>query len=197
MAVGPFALTTRDDVKEYLSITNATEDAFLDRLIDAATAKIENFTTRKLAKRSYTHEFNGTGTQHLPLREFPIVTVAEVNIDARRLFNSGTVIQATFIVTSPEEGIISFGSATGAATISTSIFPRGTKVIRVIYEAGFDPIPDDLAFATNKLVAMEFSRAREGADGISSESALGRSISWVDGLPLNIQQDLLQFRRAM
>ena len=197
MPVGPFALTTLVDVKQHLGITDASEDSFLEKLIDRSTSRIESHVNRKLKKRAFTELYDGPGTQHLLLNQFPITTVTSVNIDQGQDFLAGTNIDLDALIIRAEEGLLSFGGETGGGPgFDTGIWIAGTRNIKVVYTAGYDPIPDDLTHACVKLVAVEFNRSREGADGIETESVSGHSVTWVRGLPQEIDEMLLAYRRS-
>lgn len=200
---GPNALTTITDVKLYLHIDPADtiEDAFLDRLIDIVTAQIEKYTKRKLKNRTLTELYDGSGTAHQILREFPITVLTEVNIDPGQDFLPGTAVTplGDFIIRSDEEGRISFKTVppTGASSLSgAGLFPFGTKNVKVIYDAGFTVIPEDINLATIKTIAAHFHRSREGADGTASESLGTHSITWIDGLPEDVVELLREHRRT-
>lgn len=195
---GPNALATLADVKLYLriAVADVSEDAFLDRLIDMSTGQIEKYTRRKLKERvGLTEFYDGTGTSHLILREFPITGLTSVNIDPLQTFGTATEIDVTqFIVRSDKEGRISI-SPIGSTT--SARFPGGVKNVKVVYNAGFATIPDELALAAIKLVAVHFAKAREGADGVAAESLGGRAVTWIDGLPADIVDMLREFRRSV
>jgi uncharacterized phiE125 gp8 family phage protein len=198
MPVGLFALTTLADVKEHLRIeaADSTEDTFLEKLIDRCTSRIESHVNRKLKERTFTELYDGSGTQELLLNQFPIVSVASVNIDQGQDFGAATEIDLDAIIIRSEEGLLSWGGVTDVVGgFNTGIWTAGVRNIRVEYDAGYDPIPDDLAAACIKLVAVEFNRAREGADAFTSEGTAGHSVTWVQGIPQEIDEMLLAYRR--
>lgn len=191
------ALTSRAAVKEYLRIkpANLTEDDFIDNLINRASKKFESRTKRKLKERTLTEEYDGTGTKDLVLHEYPIKSVIDVFIDFRRDFTSDTRLDDEDVVVSAAEGRITIGTHLASRAAIGGIFSRGTKIIRVKYIAGLDPIPEDLEGAAIQLAAANFARAREGADAILVESAGGRTITWKDGMPTHIIDTVDDYRR--
>jgi hypothetical protein len=192
----PNDLTTLAIAKEYMRVSGIVEDTFIDRLITQSTAQIEQYLRRKVKERVNLIEFyDGTGTSHLILREFPITDLLEVNIDPLQTFGTATEVDVTqFIVRSDAEGRISI-SPIGSNT--SARFPIGVKNVKVRYSAGFAAIPVNIQLACNKLVAVHFAKAREGADGIAAESLGGHAITWVDGLPADIVEMLREFRRTV
>jgi uncharacterized phiE125 gp8 family phage protein len=198
MPVGPFALTTLADVKEHLRIeaADSTEDTFLEKLIDRCTSRIESYVNRKLKKRSYTELYDGSGTQKLLLNQFPITALTSVNIDQGQDFLPSTDVDIEAIVIQAEEGLLSWsGVVNSSSAFNAGIWSAGVRNIQVVYEAGYDPIPDDLAAACIKLVAVEFNRAREGADAFTAEGTAGHSVTWIQGMPQEIDEMLLAYRR--
>lgn len=190
------ALVSLVDVKLYLHIDtlDTIEDTFLDRLIDMSTGQIERYCRRKLKLRILTETYDGTGSPHLILREFPIISVAQVNIDPLQDFAPATDITLTNVVISAEEGRISVG-VVGAGR--GAHFPRGTKNVKVVYDAGFAAIPAEVELAALKLIAVHFHKSREGGDGIAAEGLGSHSITWIDGLPSDIIDLLREVRRSV
>jgi uncharacterized phiE125 gp8 family phage protein len=198
MPVGLFALTTLADVKEHLRIeaADSTEDTFLEKLIDRCTSRIESHVNRKLKKRSYAELYDGSGTQKLLLNQFPITALTSVNIDQGQDFLPSTDVDIEAIVIQAEEGLLSWsGVVNSSSAFNAGIWSAGVRNIQVVYEAGYDPIPDDLAAACIKLVAVEFNRAREGADAFAAEATAGHSVTWIQGMPQEIDEMLLAYRR--
>ncbi len=201
MAVGPNALIQLADAKLYLHIDplDLVEDALLEKLIDTGTARIEKWTKRKFKKRTFVERYDGPGTGNLILRQFPITDLTEVNIDPQQKFLPTTQITplADFVVKSEEEGRISFISGvpfSNSKLPGAGLFPQGIKNVRISYEAGFDPIPEDVQLAAMKVVAIDFNRSREGGDGIASEAIGAHSITWIDGLPSEVVELLREYR---
>src|SRR5882724_9679593 len=60
--LNPEALTSLDNLKTAISITNTSKDAFLEQLINRATAWIESRTDRKLKARQYNGFTGGAAT---------------------------------------------------------------------------------------------------------------------------------------
>ncbi len=53
MAVGTYALATRDALKTYLGVTTSTDDTLMDSCIDRATAQIERYLGRNIRSRTW------------------------------------------------------------------------------------------------------------------------------------------------
>jgi len=187
-----FALCSLESVKRQLNITDTSHDDLLTELINRATARIEGWTLRKLKQRSLTEIYDGPGTAFLRLREFPIVGQPAVYIDANRQFPESSRLRDSDFLIFRESGLLAFVGAN--RLIAT--WPKGLQNTKVVYTAGYDPVPDDLQYACIELVCGGFFRARQGAQGIISESAGGYSVSWIDGLPKEVVEILKRYRRV-
>ncbi len=73
MAVGTYALISLQRVKDWLNITNSAQDTTLERLIDAATARIETWCGRQFPARDRV-EFHDGASRTLKLRHYPVNT---------------------------------------------------------------------------------------------------------------------------
>lgn len=198
---GEYAHCTVAEAKLYLRIPSGdtSEDEFLADVINSCTARIEkSLGQRQIKARDYVEDYDGRGTKILLLRQFPIISVSAVYIDSLRAFEETSRVDADVIISSDEPGKITFGPGvptTGG--VAAAVFPYGTRNIRVLYRAGFEVIPDDLRLACQKFTAVEFNRSREGADGVLSESFGGRTISWINGVPEDIEHLIRNYRRLM
>ncbi len=80
MAVGDLA--TLSDVKSWLSISDTSSDALLQRLISSCSGTVRSYMNRfSLAQQTYTDLVDGTGTRQLLLRNWPVTSVAQVVVD--------------------------------------------------------------------------------------------------------------------
>jgi len=75
-------LTTLEQVRQELEITNSTDDAFLVDLIDRMSGKIEDFCRRTFAKQTYQEKVAGYGDKILLLAHTPIISVSAVTCDS-------------------------------------------------------------------------------------------------------------------
>jgi uncharacterized phiE125 gp8 family phage protein len=101
MPVDPYALTTLDDVKLYLGITDTSQDALLGNLIEIATERIELMTGRKFKARNYT-QWVWAANGCVQLANWPIISVKRVatpDKEAVTLSYSGTDIAVSLDVT--------------------------------------------------------------------------------------------------
>jgi len=78
MAVGPYALTSLANLKQWLGITTSTDDAVLERAIDRATSRVESYLERNIRQRSYTEWRSGEGVSTIRLYQWPVSQVTNV-----------------------------------------------------------------------------------------------------------------------
>lgn len=74
MAVGAYALTTLQRVKDWLNLSTSAQDTTLERLIDAATARIETWCGRQFLARDRVEAHNGS-SRTLKLKHYPVNSI--------------------------------------------------------------------------------------------------------------------------
>jgi hypothetical protein len=98
-----YALCSLAEAKRYRHITTTANDQLITELINAMTDRIENLAGRHFKARNFVTWYNGTSTDSLPLREYPVLSVKRVAYGAQTAFTvkySGAAIQATVQVDS-------------------------------------------------------------------------------------------------
>lgn len=86
MALADNALVSLADTKTYMGITSSTDDALLERLINAESTRIENYCDRNFRQQTYREAYNGSGQRRLRLRNFPVSAVTRVAIGNKLAF---------------------------------------------------------------------------------------------------------------
>lgn len=187
-------LCTLADVKTLAGITETSQDARLELLINGVSAQIARYLERNLARTTYTETYSCPNRQLLVLRNFPIQSVTSVTQDGN-LFTAGV----DYVVT-PEY------SAWGAVYRAqgwigypinreylTSDPVAGRRIIDVVYVAGYhlpadpayvagapDSLPIDLQYAVSLVVLAAYIQARRNNfDGLASMTEGGLSYSWM------------------
>jgi hypothetical protein len=184
MATTP--LTTLAGLKTYmgLSDTNASRDAALSALILQCSAQIENLCQRSFGLADYDEWYDGTGTNTLILRQFPVSSISSLKIGPLE------VDQATDSVSI---GYRFFGEE---VLLNTSRFTRGRRNIHIEYSAGYSVIPPDLELVVNKVIANTY-KGKEWL-GYASKSLAGETVSFKDELDKPSQSQILQnYRRVI
>lgn len=174
------ALTTLAKVKQYGQITEFESDTLLVRMIEAASAAIENYCSRTFLAAQYTEVRDGTGQRKLTMRHFPVTNVSSVSIN-------GQVIPARL---SPLNNGYTHDDYT--LKLSGYLFDEGMDNVVVVYTAGLATVPEDVQSACAEMVMLRYkSRDRIG---VSSKSLAGETISFTaDDFPDYVTRVLDQY----
>ena len=159
------ALTTKANVKAFLGLTNVTDDALLDRLIESASAFIENWLGRKVLSAPAIDYQSGSGKDVMILRDTPVVSVQSVTVD-------GAVLSPTTDATQTGWAVID-----DWLVYQHGIWPRGRRNIVIEYTAGFASVPPDIEQAVIDLVALRY-KERDRV-GHRSKSLAGETVSYM------------------
>lgn len=174
-----YALTTVQRVADFLGlgtiVANSTEETVLINLINQLTEFIENYISARIHKTTYTQElYDGSGTDTLLLRQFPVVASPAVAIEVR----TSAINEDDWQTEDTENYYVE--SANGIVhMIPGRVFIKGYQKYRVTYTAGYDYdntttfLSDtegaDLEYVAWKMVATAWNQ-RKGSLGIQSES---------------------------
>lgn len=179
MSVPTDALTTRQKVKDYLSITDTNSDAIIDNLITYITSFIKGFCGgRNFLAQDYIEMYDSfRGRRSIICNQRPINSVSLVE------YRSGTPTAPVW-VTYNANGYLPY---LGAGFIRFySQLPEVAQGFRVTYNAGylidftneFDPtkhnLPAEVCLVATEMVAKEFNTRK--AIGIYSEATEGQNI---------------------
>lgn len=163
MALVSYALTSLDNLKEVLGVTDNAQDALLTNLINRATDTIESYCGRRFASTAYTdEEYDGTGTRYINAKQYPItaLTAYEHNSGASGTTDWNT-LQNDYIK------YIDDGQGPGQFLYDQG-FIRGIRNYRFTYTAGYTTIPYDLEQACLDLCTW-FYNSRKNM-GLQSET---------------------------
>lgn len=142
------ALCTLEDVKRYMTVTDALNDDIMTDLINAVSADCQNrYLERTILKTADEHVelYDGDDTNILFLRNYPIISV-----DSLVLYEGASSLTDTDYVIYEAEGKIA---------LKYDIFKRTINEIEVTYHAGYDGVanvPKDLRQSVIEAVAHQF-----------------------------------------
>jgi uncharacterized phiE125 gp8 family phage protein len=171
--------TTISDVKAYLGITSATDDALLTRLIAAASQWIRSNLNRDITSQAYTDKLDGTGTSRVILSQFPVTAVTSVTVDG----------------TDQAASNIAFRDATVALTDGTK-FTKGFANVVVTYTAGYATTPGDIAQACIELVAWRYKE--KDRIGHASKTIAGEVVAFqTQDVPNDVKTLLNNWRKVV
>lgn len=197
----PWALTTTQRIKDQLGISVTSFDDVITRYIAAATDFIENATTRRFLRTTYTQEIydgsflDGSRKTMLVLNNAPLVSISDY---AYRTGSKTNPVWTTMLADNYQEKLDS-------AVIMGHV-PAGFQNIRISYVAGYlidftneydvtkHNLPHDISDLCERLVCRRFKK-RE-SEGKSIESFAQSSITWgklVDDLDNAIIADYQRF----
>jgi hypothetical protein len=180
MALSRDALTTLPRVKEYLSIASSDHDQLLERLIEAVSAQFNAYCDRKLRARDYSCRsrddaydpdnalLSGSGYAELLLPQYPVIGLDALLVDGREMGpasgGGGWVLDA----------------GAGVVSLLEGVFPRGRHNVGLVYRAGFEAPPPDLAQAAIEQTAVRFqeSGAGHGRLGVAARTLADGSVSY-------------------
>ena len=180
MALNANALVTVAQVKSQLDIqgSDTSQDTRIDQLINAASDHLEYLTGRKLKSQSFTHQFPGSGTPFLLLREYPVTAVSAVHVDATWAFGAGALVASTEYRMHKGIGLIRRGPTLWDCTDALAV--------QVAYTAGYASVPVDLQQATLTLIEIMYDMRDQRSTRIQSRAKLGDSVSWLEKIPEHV-----------
>lgn len=187
------ALTTVEVARQHLNvpISDTSQNARLELLINAATQRIETITDRQLKERSHVEYRNGRRSNILTLRQWPITSVQQLYIDDTNEFSQSTLIDPSdYRITDNGDGIL----------LLSTYFNQGYHNLKVVYTAGYNA-----TFHPGKLAELElaclwlvewFYRHRERGDmGRVSKSKGDESVGILAAMPPMIREILDDYKR--
>ena len=180
MALSADALTTLAAVKSYLGLNSVDNDTLIEGFIEAVSAMFNSYCDRKLTARDYSYLsqdqaydpdnalLSGSGYPELLLPQYPVVSLTTLLVDGQAKSpasgNSGYVIDAS----------------AGVISLLGEVFPRGPHNVSLVYRAGFETVPADLAQAAVEQSTIRFqeSAAGKGRLGVSARTLADGSVSY-------------------
>lgn len=186
-------LTTKANVKEYLSITGTSDDDFIDNLIARASEAIENYCKRKFNSETLTEYYDGKGSNRIVLDRRPVISITSIHDDTDREYGSATLVAASDYVLYEDRGIVEYDASERTFTSTKAYFADGQKNVKVVYVAGYSTIPTDVEQACIMLVALLYNRGEQRADGIKTEAQAGTyNVAYVGTLMIPEIKQLLE-----
>lgn len=201
-----YALVSLQEAKSYLQedpIANlGTKEDLIGRLVNSISTLAETYMNRKILSRSYTNEdYDGTGTDTLQLKNYPIISVESLYDDIDRNFTAAHLISSGNIIIYAEEGkikrkgvVLSIDENTGKI-FRTASFSRSRKNVRVNYTAGYAATPDDIKLVVLEEIVWHYDRIIKKNLGVMGVSAMGENVSVFVGKLLETTEMILSAYR--
>lgn len=180
------ALCTLNEVKEYNDITDDTNDALLENLINRVSEEIENYCDRKFESQSYTDYFDGNNYNLLFITQYPVITASGVEVwdDCDWVWGDDTLISGTNYTVIDNRYVL----------LKNTSFVDGSKNVKINYVAGYDSIPTDLTQFTIEEVIRKF-KARRNPGDIKSKALPDGSVTYKDASYLSDASVLDTYKR--
>ena len=201
MALNDNAIVTRAVANLYLGITDGADpivDAETERLVNAASQIFARRCKRILYKTSHTQYLDGSRTNKIILQQWPITggpadgsTKPEVSIDGGSEFDASTALDVSDYYVSDDSTTI---------VLVKGSFPKGTRNIKVIYEAGYgnhanDDFPADLQEACLQFVQYLNQKHHDRRLGIVTKGKSSENVTYELGIPTFIDAMLEPYIR--
>ncbi len=158
-----------DDVKLGLLIVGVADDALIAQLQTAADGYFDTHCGRSFVGGTFTEFFAG-GSRVLLLRQYPVLAVASVHIDALGDFGVQTLRDPQTYVLHTERGAIESRND----AFSSAQYPRA---VRVIYSTATGAVPADVSRAYIELIGHWYRQAKTqrqlGHINVLSQTASG------------------------
>ena len=161
-------LCSLSELKAYLGREDASEDAFLDDLVDRASSAIESHCRKEFGQVERT-EYHDGGSGIAVLGHRPVVQVASVHDDPGRVFPESSLVASSSYVVKKLAGYI---------LRTDGDFIPGLNSVKVVYTSGYAQVPDDVTQACVMLAAAWYNRSRQGADGLAEEKLADYAVSY-------------------
>ena len=161
-------LTTLQDLKDWLSITDSSFDAQFSALISAQSAFIRRYCNSDFIQQSYTEVRDGNGKERILLKNYPVVSVASLTIDGLSIPTRPSATAAGLVVPDP-------GDNAGMIMLDGYVFTRGFQNVTITYTAGLftntaQASASDVGWACRELCAWHWKR-RQRPDEVSHSMA--------------------------
>jgi hypothetical protein len=201
MALNDNALVIRAVASNYLGITDGADavlDAETERLINSASEIFAKRTKRILYKKTHTDYFDGSRTNRILLKQWPVTggpadgnTKPEIFLDSKSLFPVGSEVDVSDYYVHNDIMI---------ALISGKFY-KGTRNIKVVYEAGLGnhaagDIPSDLQEACLQFVQYLNQKHHDRRLGIASKGKSSENVTYELGIPMHIDELLQPYMRS-
>jgi hypothetical protein len=200
------AIETLSNVKTALGVSGTDDDAILTPLLTSAESFVEDFCGRSFQGGTFV-EFYPGGMDRIFLRQFPILAVASLRVDATGEFDPETERPANSYAIHSDRGVIENREGTFVPTLpgwdlTADHFPRA---VRVEYTAATNSIPRAVHRAYVELIGHWYRQTKTAiaadqlhviqqtaADGATTIYPWSQSTG--AALPANVLQLLKPFR---
>lgn len=162
-------------------ISGSEQDSLLTLYVNGANARVKNFTGRVFGSEEYTEIIDGNAQISIFTKNTPITDITSIE------YNTGTIAIPDWVAIETEYTFKNYMIQLEKPTT------RGLANYRVIYTAGYDPIPWDITLATLRVAKMMM----ETSDVATSESVGGDSITYRVEQSNDLQSIFAQYKHVL
>lgn len=202
MAINSNGLVALSEMKDYLNITDASEDTDVERVINGVSDFFEEETNRVFLETTYTNDvLDPTGIRELllsqtvtgELRALPITVFTSISI-------SGTAVATTDFQVNTKAGIVTMlnGVWWGLPGDILTTYTGGYILQGVSPTPPQRALPNNIKQAAKEFIALKYRvQTKQLGPGIENVSAAGESVSYSDrGIPKSVMDVIRQYRIA-
>ena len=193
-------LTTLPRVKDRLSVDadESQYDDILERMIRAASAKVETYLRRAVLKGTTTEYFDvEPGQRIFSLKAYPVTSITTVHNDVEWSYGSDTLVSSDVYTVNTDTGIL---------YVDSYYLITGHRALKVIYVGGMAATTPafvatqeygNIVDATERQVCYLFNM--KGKEGTTAISAATGNVTWIGSTDLTegVKKDLDDFRRVL
>ncbi len=178
-------LTTLANVKQWVNVSNSTDDALLTRLITSVSNFMQSWLNRQLNPATYSDVNDGTGGQRMMLTNYPVTAVTSLTVD-------GIPVPASSSPTSPGYTFDQYGVTLRGGYY----FGSGLQSVSVTYTAGYASMPVEIEQACIELVSLRY--AERLRPGVTSRSLGGENVAYSSaGISNSVSELLQQYKKVI
>ena len=189
MALNENALLTWEEAQIWINDLEEDDEPQVERLINSISSRVEkSITGRFLNVKNHTKYYDGKCRITIPLDEYPVNSVTGLYMDPSRVFDSDSLIDPSKYFVNSESGIIE---------LYEDVTPWGVKTIKVLFNAGFETIPEDLQQAVAETITWNLGRFRGQGIGVEDQSAGGATVRPALTIPASAMNVFREYRRPI
>lgn len=125
-----YNIITIEQVKDWLNMSGAGHDQFLNALVAVVSRQIEEYVGKPLITRQFTEYYDGDGSDTLRVKRYPIYKVVTLHDSTDYSYGSADLIAADDRYIESEEGFIGLYN-------DERYFTRWNRNIKLVYHAGY------------------------------------------------------------
>ena len=168
-------------------------DPELNDIIVIASAAVEKWCSRLFARATLTEKYDGDNTKKLLLNQYPVNSITSIEITYQGVTDTDTL---TTEFDFKDNGIVVIKK------IEPYVFVRGFQNIEVVYNAGYDVLPADLAMGVRLMAVYIYEDADRSADLIEErlgdwKARYANKANEQQDFPVNITRWLRKYKKQV